>query len=473
MTLRLRFGVAGAVLLLVLVALGLTIPRVVTTSQITQVDQQLTEALPRVLVLVKGSETPSNPSVGKSAAPRADVTERFSNIYIAVITAKARDILVALGSGGASPTLPTVVSSAPGSEPKIQTVSSVKGPVAWRAVLVRHPDGQEVLVAASLESVDATDAHLRLALVVGGAALVLILAALWWWLVRLGLNPIAEVTSVADAITAGDRSRRVSEPRPGSEAAHLARAFNVMLDEEQAVEERLRRFVADASHELRTPVTVIQGVAELWREGALAGKGAIDDALRRVGQESARMATLVEDLLLLARLDEGRPLGNDPVDLSQLARDVLTDLSAIYPSHSTVDEIDDAVTTTGDGIRLRQVLSNLLSNAFVHTPSGTRVRLRVQRDGEQSVVEVEDDGSGMDPHDGPRAFERFWRGSPARSGPGSGLGLSIVAGIVAAHHGRVEMTTAPGRGTKVRVILPASPAPALAWPDPVSAEPAS
>ena len=309
-------------------------------------------------------------------------------------------------------------------------------------------------MAASLQSVDATDAQLRLALLIGGGALVLIVAALWWWLVRLGLNPIAEVTSVADAITAGDRSRRVREPRPGSEAAHLARAFNVMLDEEQAAEEHLRRFIADASHELRTPVTVIQGVAELWREGALVGDGAINDALRRVGKESARMAALVEDLLLLARLDEGRPLVNEPVDLSQLARDVLAELSPMYPSHRTFDEIGDAVTTIGDGVRLHQVLSNLLSNAYVHTPSGTPVRLRVRRDGEQSVIELEDDGPGMDADDGPRAFERFWRGSPARSGPGSGLGLAIVTSIVAAHQGSVELTTAPGRGTKVRVILP-------------------
>jgi len=454
MTLRLRFGVAGVVVLLVLVALGLIIPRVVTASQITQVDQQLTEALPRVLVLFKGSQPSSHSSVGKRAPPRADVTERFSNIYIAVINAKARHVLVALGSGGAAPNLPTVVSSAPGSEPRVQTVSSEKGPIAWRAVLVRHPDGQEVLVAASLQSVDATDAELRLALLVGGAALVLIVAALWWWLVRLGLNPIAEVTSVADAITAGDRSRRVREPRPGSEAAHLARAFNVMLDEEQGVEEHLRRFVADASHELRTPVTVIEGVAELWREGALADEEALEDALRRVGHESARMAALVEHLLLLARLDEGLPLGNGQVDLSQVARDVFTEISAMYPSHDTLYDIDDDVTTNGDGIRLRQVIGNLASNAFVHTPSGTSVRLSVKRDGAQSVVEVEDNGPGMDPGDGPRAFERFWRGSPARSGPGSGLGLSIVAGIVAAHHGSVELITEPDRGTKLRVTLP-------------------
>ena len=167
------------------------------------------------------------------------------------------------------------------------------------------------------------------------------------------------------------------------------------------------------------------------------------------------MAALVEDLLLLARLDEGRPIGDEPVDLSQLARDVVMELSAMYPSHPTVDEIDDGVTTTGDGGQLRQVLTNLLSNAYVHTPSGTRVRLRVTRDSVQSLVEVEDNGPGMAPDDGPRAFERFWRGDPARSGPGSGLGLSIVSGIVAAHHGSVEMTTAPGRGTTVRVTLPA------------------
>jgi two-component system OmpR family sensor kinase len=365
-----------------------------------------------------------------------------------------------------------LVTSAPGSALKIQTVSSVEGPITWRAALVRHPDGEEVLVAASLQSVDATDGQLRLALLLGGSALMLVVAALWWWLVRLGLRPIAEVTSVADAISAGDRSRRVREPRSGSEAAHLARAFNVMLDEEQAVEDRLRRFVADASHELRTPVTVMQGVAELWREGVLDAEGALDDALRRVGQESARMAALVDDLLLLARLDEGWPLGDDEVDLSQLGREVLAELSAMYPAHRTEDEIDEGVTTLGDAARLRQVLGNLLSNAFVHTPAGTRVGFSLRLVGEQGIVEVTDDGPGMEREDGQRAFERFWRGSPSRSGPGSGLGLSIVAGIVAAHHGRVDMATAVGRGTTVRVTLPTSPAvPVLPACDPAGRRP--
>jgi two-component system, OmpR family, sensor kinase len=454
-TLRLRFAIAGAVLTLLLIALGLTISKVVTTSQTTQVDQQLTGALPRALVLTKNPGSVSQSTSGTSAPAGANATEHFSNLYIAVVSAKTRQVLVALGSGDVAPALPTVISAAPSSKPDIQTVPSLKGSMAWRALLVRHSNGQEVLIAASLGSLGATDSELRLALLVGGAVVVLIGAALGWWLVRLGLQPIADVTLVADAITAGDRSRRVGEPPAGSEAAHLARAINVMLDEEQAVEEHLRRFVADASHELRTPVTVIQGVAELWREGALADREAIDDALRRVGQESSRMGSLVEDLLLLARIDEKRPLRNDPVDLSALARDVLAERSAIYPSHTTTVEIDDVVRTTGDEVRLRQVIANLLANAYVHTPPGTRVRIRVKRAGETCVIEVEDNGPGMEPDDTARAFERFWRGSPGRSGPGSGLGLSIVAGIVAAHHGSIEMTTAPGRGMTVRVTLPA------------------
>jgi two-component system OmpR family sensor kinase len=142
------------------------------------------------------------------------------------------------------------------------------------------------------------------------------------------------------------------------------------------------------------------------------------------------------------------------VDLTQLGRDVLAELSAIYPSHTTITDVDDAIRTMGDGNRLRQVLANLLSNAYLHTPQGTCVWLRVKRDCGNCLIEVEDDGPGMDPDDRQRAFERFWRASPARSGPGSGLGLSIVAGIVAAHHGSVKMTTAPGRGTTVRVTLP-------------------
>ena len=445
-------------MILVLVALGLVVPRVVTTSQITQVDLQLREALPRAFTVAKVPLPANHPSFGKVPTALAIATERFSNIYIAVIDAKSRRVLVSLGSGSAAPNLPNLVSFAPGAL-HIQTVSSLKGPTEWRALLVLRRGGEEVLVAASLASVDATDSQLRLAMLLGGAALVIIMAALGWWLVRLGLNPIAEVTSVADAITAGDRTRRVHDPGRESEAAHLARAFNLMLDEEQAVQDHLRRFVADASHELRTPVTVIQGVAELWGKGALADEGAIEDALRRVGREGARMATLIEDLLVLARLDARQPFGNDPVDLSQLARDVSAELSPMYPSQRTVDEIDDAVTAIGDGNRLRQVLTNLLANAYIHTPPGTSVVLRVNQTDDKIVVEVEDDGPGMEPAEIQRAFERFWRANPARSGPGSGLGLSIVTGIVTAHRGSIEMTSVPGGGTTVRVILPAAPGP--------------
>lgn len=457
MTLRLRFGVAGAVILIMLVLLVTILPSVVTTSQISQVDQQLLEALPRALVVVKGTLPTDHSTLPKKLPLGVSTTERFSDIYIAEVNSKGRHVLVSLGSGGAQPRLPTVVYRTTNSRPAISTVSSLTGSVRWRALLVRNASGTETLVAVSLAAVDATDTKLHLALFVAGITFVLIVAALWWWLVRLGLKPIAEVTTVADAIAAGDRSRRVSAPHPGSEAAHLARAFNVMLDEEQAVEDRLRRFIADASHELRTPVTVIQGVAELWRQGALHDHGAIDEALRRVGQEGARMAALVADLLLLARLDEGHPFAYEPVDLSRLSLDVLDGLLSAYPTRYVVTEIDPDVTTTGDETQLRQVLNNLITNAFAHTPSGTRVWVGVHREGEQAILEVADDGPGMESANATRAFERFWRASTARSGSGSGLGLAIVAGIVTSHHGSVDLTTAPGNGTKVQVILPLTP----------------
>ena len=412
MTLRLRFGIAGAVVVVLLVALGLIIPRVVTTSQITQVDQQLTEALPRALVLVKGSGTFGLPPAGKNASRaaqwhRAIQQHLHRRHYLKRATGPRGALIWWCSSGGAEccelgADLTTGDRDGRFGERSRCVACSPRAALEWsggshrRFAGIGRRDGCPVASGSAGRGRRSRN-HPRRTVVV---------------LIRLGLDPIVEVTSVADPITGGDRSRRVHEARPGSEAGHLARAFNVMLDEEQATEDHLRRFVADASHELRTPVTVIQGVAELWQRGALSEEGAIDDALRRVGQEGARMAALVEDLLLLARLDEGRPLGDEPVDLSQLTPDV-------------------------------------------HTRPGTRVRLRVTRDGEQSVVEVEDNGPGMEPDDGPRAFERFWRGDPARSGPGSGLGLSIVSGIVAAHHGSVEMTTAPGRGTTVRVTIPA------------------
>ena len=259
---------------------------------------------------------------------------------------------------------------------------------------------------------------------------------------------------MADAITAGDRSRRVTEARSRTEAAHLARAFNVMLDEQQGLERRLRQFVADASHELRTPVSAIQGFADLWRQGQLREGQPLEEAMRRIGQESARMAGLVKDLLTLARLDEGHALECLPVDLVPLVDDAVLDASATHPTREIRTEASGSIVAEGDEAALRQVIANLVTNALVHTPATSSVDVRATAHSDVAVLEVADEGPGMVSSSAAHAFDRFWRGDGSRSRPGSGLGLPIVAAIVAAHGGQLTMDSSPEVGTVVRVMLP-------------------
>ena len=212
------------------------------------------------------------------------------------------------------------------------------------------------------------------------------------------------MTRTAGAIAAGDLSQRVPAERPGTEASELGDALNSMMTtiedafaERTASEARLRRFVADASHELRTPVTTIRGYAELYRHGGLADTGELDQAMRRTEQEAVRMASLVDDLLLLARLDEGRPLACRTVDLGVLGVDAAADARAVAPDRVVTADVTEGVTVEGDEDRLRQVVGNLVGNALVHTPDGTAVSVRVHNGNRRAVVEVHDDGPGMAP----------------------------------------------------------------------------
>ena len=274
---------------------------------------------------------------------------------------------------------------------------------------------RETLIALPLDRVESTDHRLSVAIGIGAVVVLATLAAATWWLLRLGLRPIAEVTEVADAIARGDRSRRMREGGGETEAAHLAHAFNVMLDEQQGQEDQLRQFVADASHELRTPVAAIGGFVDLWRQGAISDDE-VGEVMRRIGQESVRMRDLVEDLLLLARLDEGRPLASDPVDLTALANDAALDASATHPSRPVAVQSPGPVIITGDEPRLRQLLGNLVNNALVHTDMNTHVTVRVEPVGDRVILSVLDDGPGMTPRRGePRLRSLLARGrsSPA------------------------------------------------------------
>ncbi|MFF5230995.1 sensor histidine kinase [Dactylosporangium sp. NPDC000521] len=348
----------------------------------------------------------------------------------------------------------------------------------WR-VLVKYqttgPVTGPVVVGLSLDEVDETvNRQLWVTVGVGGGVLV-VLAVVAYLLVRSSLRPLVEVEQTAEAIAAGDLTRRVPEAHPRTEVGGLSTALNTMLgqietafeerraSEEAALasEERMRRFVADASHELRTPLTSIRGFAELHRQS-----GRADDNVGRIEHHATRMGLLVDDLLLLARMDQQRPLEKKPVDLLALATDALIDARVTAQEHKLrlrtqgADDDDDVepAIVLGDEARLRQVLQNLIANALTHTPAGTEVTVYVGTEGRDAVLEVADNGPGMTAEEADKVFERFYRTDPSRTRAlgGSGLGLSIVSALVTAHGGKVTLRTAPGEGAAFRVTLPLS-----------------
>jgi two-component system OmpR family sensor kinase len=352
------------------------------------------------------------------------------------------------------------------------TVRSDDPDVRYRVVARPGPNGMFV-VGLPLTNVDATVRRLIAVEVLATIAILGVLSLVTWWVIRLGVRPIKQMTGTASAIAAGDLSARVPEGEPGTEAGDLGVALNQMMgriedafDERTRSENRLRQFVADASHELRTPITTIRGYAELYRAGGLSDGTELEEAMRRTEQESVRMGTLVDDLLLLARLDQGRPLDRQPVDLTEIAEDAVRDARAVDPERPISASTNGPVTVLGDDARMRQVVANLLTNALVHTPPGTPVAVRVDRAGDRAVLEVADEGPGMAADIAARAFERFFRADPSRSrhAGGTGLGLAIVQATVAAHGGVVAIDTAPGRGTRVRVEIPAAADSAAAAP---------
>ncbi|MEV0727449.1 ATP-binding protein [Polymorphospora sp. NPDC050346] len=393
---------------------------------------------------------------------------------------------------------------------EIVTVKARDGNPRWRMYHARLPSGQYIAVGQSLSDVDlAVQRLIWIDVLVGGAVLI-ILASLGAAIVRTSLKPLDEIERTAAAIAAGDLSRRVPDPEhglvvPQTELGRLSRALNTMLTQIEAAfyareasewaaraaeaaardalvsaqtsetrarrsEERMRQFVADASHELRTPLTTIRGFAELHRQGAAAGPEDTARLLRRIEDEAARMGLLVEDLLLLARLDRERPLVLAPVELRVLATETTQATRAVAPERDIRMEVaPDAgdLVVLADDARLRQVLGNLMTNAIRHTPADASVRLRLRADSGFAVVEVVDTGPGLTAEQAERVFERFYRADAARTrrdgAAGTGLGLAIVAALVAAHNGQVEVDSSPGEGATFRVRLPLAPGSAMPY----------
>jgi two-component system OmpR family sensor kinase len=331
---------------------------------------------------------------------------------------------------------------------------------------LRTDDRYVVVYGQSLADVEETFDDIVLAEVLTATAVLLVLGVVGYWVLRQGVRPLDHIAETADAIAAGDLSRRVDQPAAGTEAGRVGAAFNRMLGQieedirqREVAEQRLKRFVADASHELRTPLTSIRGYADLWRQGGLQGPAALDDAMTRIEGESARMGRLVDDLLLLARLDEGIPLQHVPVDLARVAHDMVADARVVDPGRSLSVDAPEPVVVIGDDDRLRQAVGNLVTNARTHTPVSAAVHVSVRRDGSDAVVVVRDEGPGMDADTASRVFERFFRADASRSRVqgGSGLGLAIVAAVVGALGGRVALDTAPGAGATFSIRIPLAP----------------
>jgi two-component system OmpR family sensor kinase len=285
------------------------------------------------------------------------------------------------------------------------------------------------------------------------------------FLVQLGLRPLEAMAGTAGEIAAGDLSRRVEDTDERTEVGRLGSSLNVMLSRieqafraKEASEDQLRRFVADASHELRTPLTSIRGYAELFRDGGMARPEDLAAALRRIESESSRMSGLVEDLLLLARLDQGRPFDKAPVDLVTVAEDAVRDALVVAPDRQiSVRTSGDDLIALGDEERLHQVMANLVSNALAHTPEGSPIEIVGEQSGDYVRLQVIDHGPGVPEAERSKVFDRFWRAdeSRQRSKGGNGLGLSIVAAVVFAHEGRVFVADTPGGGATFVVDLPA------------------
>jgi len=322
------------------------------------------------------------------------------------------------------------------------------------------------VVAIPLKSMNATLHRLILVdLGVGGLLLVL-LGFLGYFVVRVGLRPLGDIEETAGAIAAGDLSRRVDRVEPSTEVGRLGASLNVMLErieysfnEQRASENRLRQFLADASHELRTPVTSIRGYAELFRRGAAERPDDLATAMRRIEDESIRMGSLVDDLLLLARLDQGRPLEEVPVDLALIAADSASDAEVLAPDREVVLQVAGPLVVLGDEPRLRQVVGNLLQNALRHTPAGAKVTLTAGRRGSDVFLSVTDEGPGISPEHLPHLFERFYRADPSRTrmSGGAGLGLAIVASIVDSLGGTASVVSELGHGATFTISLPVAP----------------
>ncbi len=463
MTLRARLLAGFTVIFFVVVVAGVFTVLSQRGQLIDQVDDRLvatplppeTRARPGTAAVVPPGRPAATPL--PSGGQRVD-DQSISDLYVAVID-----------NGELRPTIVgTLLVDTPDLQylvddpPAVRTLESVSG-VDDRSTfrLVFLPGSAAVLdtvVAVPIDSIDETIRQLLLTFLVAVVVILLALVLIASWVNRFGLRPLNEMTLVAEAISDGERDRRAGVTDQVTEAGRLGHAFNVMLDERDDSEARLRQFVSNASHELRTPLTSIRGYVDLYRAGGFRKPGELDDAMRRVHFEAERMNHLVDGLLVLAKFDEEQPLDLAMVDLDALVLDVVGLALAAHP-HRRIDAgPPQRVEISADHFRLHQALAALVDNAVCHTPDDASIEVAARDRGDVIELTVTDTGPGLSATEAAAVFDRFSRGDPsrARSTGGSGLGLSIAQSIVHAHGGEISVTATPGQGATFRIVLPAS-----------------
>ena len=343
------------------------------------------------------------------------------------------------------------------------TVGGAHGGPEYRVrASIAQGDEAMLLVASSLRDVNSTLNRLLAIELVVTALVLAAIAGLGLWLVRLGLRPLDAIGQTASAIAAGDLSRRVERAEERTEVGRLGLALNSMLARiessfraQEASERKLRRFVADASHELRTPLSAVRAYAELYDRGAAERPDDLERSMKGISRESERMSVLVEDLLLLARLDDGRPLERERVELDEVVGEAVETAQAVDPDRA-IELHAVPATVLGDRVRLRQIVDNLLANVRAHTPPGTPASVSVTRRNGSAEISVTDAGPGLDEEHLEHLFERFYRADPSRARASGvvGLGLAIVAAVAEAHGGTASASSRPGEGTTIAIALP-------------------
>ncbi|MBT3996405.1 MAG: HAMP domain-containing histidine kinase [Chloroflexi bacterium] len=346
---------------------------------------------------------------------------------------------------------------------EISTISSEDNSLNYRAFAWATDTGEIGVWAVPLAEVDSAVSNLVRTFAITAVIVAVFGALATWFAVRRELRPVDQMVDTATAIAAGDLTQRVDVIHSSTELGRLGTALNEMLVqiedaiiEEQNAKARLTDFVADASHELRTPIAAVLGYSELYRQGALVESKDIDNAMRRIGTETSRMERLVGDLLLLARLDRQQAFKPTSVNLTEVVRDAVTNSEAIDADYPITFDVVGSIRVMGDEQRLTQVVANLLANARVHTPKGTSVAVSLREKDHRVILNVIDDGPGLPEEEAGKLFERFYRidSSRSRDTGGAGLGLAIVAAIVAAHDGTIEASNEDGHGARVTVSLP-------------------